>query len=328
MRECFLALLSLLLAACALPVAEIDHQEFVPNRDLSAVSLAREGTAYYQKSRFVEAEFSFRKALYLYPNAKNVKANLASALRASGQYDEAEDILIALNAGAPKSIEYLGSLARLYVEKGDYAAARRYFTQAYEVALEKEDFASAARFARSLSVLAFRIGDEPAALCQSALASTLSADAENTARHARLLLASHQTDKAQALTNSYLNQPGVARDPAVQHELGMAQFAMANYKEAQDSERAVLETSDLDKSVQAEAELIMALSRRHLKEGEGAAVDTSVANSKTADPLASDLSNVIGTAIAAAPEKASLYWPLPLVEQVAAINAEKSAIEK
>lgn len=312
------------LTACALPVPEQEQQGFVPGRDLDAVSLVREGANYYQKSRFVEAEFAFRKALYLHPKAANVKANLAAALRAGGQYDEAEDILLSLNAAAPKSIEYLSSLARLYVEKRDYASARRYFTEAFELAIEKPDFAAASRFARSLSVVAFRIGDENSALCHSALATALNSDAENTARHARLFLATHRTAKGRDLVDTYLNQPGIPRDPAILHQLGMAQFALAEYRDAQESESAVLESDVLDRNIQAEAQLVAALSRRHLNEAVDEPLDTSIESASAVDAVAA----AIESAIEATPEKASLYWPLPLLEEAQVIKAEKEALKK
>jgi tetratricopeptide (TPR) repeat protein len=314
------AVLAGAISGCALPVEDADRQNFIPDRELNVVSLVREGLSYYQKNRFVDAEFSFRRALYLYPKAPNIKANLATALRASGQFDEAEDILLSLNAAAPKSIDYLSNLGKLYSDKQEYSAAKRYYAEAFDLALDKEDVVTAARFARNLSAIAFRLGDESAALCHSQLAYTLKPDADGVVRHSRVLLALNQARTAHDLLKGFLNTPGVIHDPSVLHGLAVSTYALGNYKEALELERSVSENSAVEPKVLTEAKVIAALSKRRLHISDASDAE-EISEAAKSDSLAAEISN----ALEATSEKAVLYLPRQILDDLQVVEAEVAA---
>jgi tetratricopeptide (TPR) repeat protein len=309
--------LALLLGGCALPAPD-ERQSFVPERELDVVSLAREGLAYYQKSRFVDAEFAFRRALYKYPGAPNLRANLAAALRETGQFAEAEDILLTLHESAKKSTEYVAALGQLYLRREDYASARKFYTLALELALKSQEFADASGFARSLAVVAFRIGDEAEALCQSALALLLREDAAEMRRHARLLLATNRVEKARATLTTYLNQAAGIRDPELMHQLAMAQFALGNYREAADLERAVVEIAGEERGLLLEARVLLYLSERRLgrttQSAAEALEDVAEAQAAAQEEFAADLDAI--------PDRSALYWPAAVVEEVEGLSAQ------
>lgn len=306
-----------LLASCALPAPE-PEQAFVPKSDLDVVSLVREGMANFKKSRFIDAEFSFRRALYRYPSAPNVKANLAAALRSSGQFDEAEDILLALNASAPKSQEYLDALGRLYFDKKDYQAARKYYGLGFERAMDKPDLAAAARFSRNLASVAFIMGDEAAALCYSEVAFGIKSDAEELRRHSRLLLGANKLLVARSILQSFLNKPGATRDPGLLHQLAVAQFALGNYRETAELEESVIDTPDIEPAVQAEGRLLLALAQRHQHALTSSTEEVVEITQKAQTALLEEA----GAELISGALKASLYWPESVVLEVEAIGVE------
>lgn len=312
--------IALLLSGCALPAPD-ERQSFVPERELDVVSLAREGLAYYKKSRFVDAEFAFRRALYKHPGAPNLRANLAAALRETGQFAEAEDILLALHGTAKKSTEYAAALGQLYLRREDYTSARKFYTLALELALKSQEFADASGFARSLAVIAFRIGDEAEALCQSALALLLREDATEMRRHARLLLATNRVDKARTVLTAYLNQAAGNRDPELMHQLAMAQFALGNYREAADLERSVVEIAGEERGLLLEARVLLYLSERRLGQTTQSAAealeDAAEAQAAAQEEFESDLDAI--------PDRSDLYWPAAVVEELQYLQQEKES---
>src|SRR4051812_46381129 len=108
---------------CALP-PDTPSQHFVPRKDLRAISTAREGIFYLSQNRFIDAELKLAQALYLEPDAANLKLNLESALEGQGHLDEAEAILAPFVESTPDDPDVLFRLAHLRVAQNKFNEAR------------------------------------------------------------------------------------------------------------------------------------------------------------------------------------------------------------
>src|SRR5262245_5041245 len=100
-------------AGCALPPDCTHQQSFVPQAQLVGVDLAREGLGLLSARRYADAEERFLQPLYLYPNADNLRVNLAAAYEGSQLYPEAIKILSALVKKNPQNIDYNAGLGRV-----------------------------------------------------------------------------------------------------------------------------------------------------------------------------------------------------------------------
>lgn len=298
-------LLSVFLFSCALPRADDKEQSFVPERELDVVSLVRQGLNYYQRSRFTDAEFAFRKALYLYPKAANVKLNLAAALQGSGQFEEAEDILIALQAGAPESLEYLAALGRLYVDTQDYLKARRYFMQAFELALKNGDLTSGTRFAGNIAAIAFRTGDEEASLCHAQQAYMLVPDATQLLQYSKILLGLNHVEQARTLLNTYLAQPQATRSSALLVQTALAELALGNHQRVLELASSIESSTDLTGDIQLQASEVLSLAKAQTEPS------TSIDGSEL-EPDDEEQPEDKGAEMAL--ERSSLYWPAQALE--------------
>ena len=181
-------LLALLLNSCALP-RSADGGNFVPQSDLLAVSLARDAASYFQQSRFIDAELSYRQALRVAPQAYNIQRNLARTLVKLGSFDEAERIYskLALSKSDDQTLKL--ALAALYYEKGDFRKAEELYKALLELQIRSGEWGQAAETQRNLAAMYFRVGRELDALCLSEQALNLSPTMDQTMRHLRLLLA-------------------------------------------------------------------------------------------------------------------------------------------
>lgn len=247
---------TLMVAGCALPVKQNSGQKFIDEHDLDAVSLARQGGEFFRTGRMVDAELYLRQSLYINPGAPNIRANLASVLVALKEYDEAFQILQNLMQEYPESNEFEDQLARSYIEIGDYDAAAVHLRRVFERALNKRDFPLAAREARSQAALAFRVGHEESALCESSQALFLKRDADEVSRHAKLLLALNRPSDAAATASAYMNEQGSARDPRVFLQLALAQYALGKKAEVRETQRVAADLASDDDSTHREIVLL------------------------------------------------------------------------
>ena len=220
--------LILFLAGCALPYDTSNQQNFVPEKELSSISYAREGLFYLKKSRFVDAEFMFRRALIIEPEAVNLQGYLAVALEKQGQYEEALRIYSKLLTLFPDSLFFRKGYAHTLYSAAQYDEAALAYQDVYLLAAEKfskamldeeqEEVAKLLRelstIARSLAVLNFQVGNEELAKCFSDEALSYSATPEEKIRHTRLLIALSLYDNAAALVQGGAELPEAdAADP-------------------------------------------------------------------------------------------------------------------
>ncbi|MBX7143046.1 MAG: tetratricopeptide repeat protein [Oligoflexia bacterium] len=214
---------------------------FVTQRELDAVSLARQAMAAFSKSQFVDAELLLRQSLYLYPKAPSVEANLATVLRAAGNFSESEQILDGLLRRYPNQAEYQELLARLRYEQSDYEQARILYSRLLVAAQQVNDAPKVARLARTLSGIAFRQGDEEAAICYSQDALNAKSDPEEFARHARLLLAHERPAAASAFLEAKMAEPGVPDTPDLLYLVSLSYFARGDLSKARAYEERLRE---------------------------------------------------------------------------------------
>jgi Flp pilus assembly protein TadD len=188
---CALLLLSFI-TACALPRESV-RSGFIEDKERYAVMKAREGLAYFARGRMADAEFALREALYLKPDAQNIRFNLATVLKASQQFDESQQILEQLIAKFPADLEYRETFARMLFERGDLLESKRQFAAILDSATAKNDPARAARVSRTIAQLSFRVGDERTAVCASEEAYLWTRTEVEQMEHARLLMAANRT---------------------------------------------------------------------------------------------------------------------------------------
>ncbi|MEI8313637.1 MAG: hypothetical protein WCH98_23050, partial [Verrucomicrobiota bacterium] len=195
----WLALGVALISGCALPVPEgSELSSFVPERELRAVEISQQAMYDFNRNRYVDAELGFRQALYMYPGLENLRANLAASLERTGQFDEAAGIYKEMSERTPQSAAYMAGIARVRVASGDYRGGIEAYYQAYALAAVLGDAGLSANIARSVSALAFRIGDVETAECFAALTYSLRSSDDELKRYARLLLGDDQPGMAES----------------------------------------------------------------------------------------------------------------------------------
>lgn len=280
---CSFMLLSCM-CACAAPKPPVATQNFVSERELLAVSLARQGMAAFSDNKFVDAELFLRQALYLRPQAPSVQANLAIVLRAGGNFSGAEDLLEDLIRRYPQQSEYQEALARLRYEQSDLENARVLFARLLLVSEQSNDVASLARYARTLSGIAFRQGDEESALCYSLQAVNAKPETEEFARHARLLLAQEKPQQAIAFLQAKTANPELPATPDFLYLLSLAYFAQGDFVKAREFDDRLAEFSSAGNSSIAEVKALRALlASSQISSSDGAGQAMAAAPSLPAD---------------------------------------------
>ena len=231
---------ALCLASCALPRPD-NQQNFVPDRELVAVSLARQGLGEMGRSQFLEAELLFRQALYISPQARNIKLNLALALGQLGQTDEALAIYEDFLRFAPESLDAHLALANLYHTSGNFAAAEEYLLRTLQLATVhgNSDKASVAR--KSLVSLYFETGREEEALCLSDELLTAQSGPDQIFSHLKLLMALGLYARADREITAYL-----ALHEGAQQGRQIFEQALAAYALGRDNDAANLLASALE----------------------------------------------------------------------------------
>lgn len=213
------------IAGCAAPGVEIE-QSFVSRPEAVAVRLAREGASYFAQGRFVDAEFRFRQALYLFPRVFNLRFNLAASLGRGGAFAESEQILRELLTESPGNLAVREAVAELFYSSGRFAEAARWYDELLEESVTEGKAELSARYAQSLAVLSFRIGEEERALCYSQRALAFAPSVAQLYRHARLLIALGLARQSQDLVNKQLET--AATDPSLLFLRAMLEYISGN----------------------------------------------------------------------------------------------------
>lgn len=297
-------------AACALPPEGRENQTFIPDDELLTVSLVREGQFYFGRSRYFDAEVRFRQALRIYPGADNVRVSLAVALEYQGQYREAESIYSDLLKQNPDDTQILAGLARLCSVSGRFEEAKQYYQKAFAVAFEAEEWERAAQFARSLSALSFKFGDEPAAICFSQQALLIRRNEADMARHARLLIAAGYYQKTRAELSGYTEDRKAGVDAALLHAAALAQYGLGDSKEAAHLEELAENRGKSSPGIEGEVRLVRFVASDFKRQAEKEGEEDGDAAAQAENPV--EMFFAAGGHLGGA----MLYWPVNLMEKV------------
>lgn len=231
MRVAILVCILVVLSGCALPPPDITTGGFVTGDELEATGLVREGLGFLKQSRYVDAELSFRRASYLFPDADNVRENLAIALMGSQQFVEADDIFVALVKKYPQGARHRANLAQSYYQQRRYQESIALFETALELAFSRRDFVLGATVLRSLAAVSDAIGNGVDALCYSQEALALKNDGLEALSHARLLLEHNRHSEVIGLLSQVTT---VAPDMQVEsmRMIALAAYGTENYRAA------------------------------------------------------------------------------------------------
>jgi len=214
-----------------------DDGEFASSKDLRVSGLVSEGLGFANVGRLYNAEARLRQAMYLEPSNDRIAFNLAVIVNQAGQSQEAKQIMQRLLGKEPRNPTYLQAMADISVSDGDHEGAKTILKDAFTIFKSAENLPRAALIARSISNIAFGMGNEQEALCYSYEAFAMSPTPNQVSAHARLLVALNLFDEAQVFVNA---QRALATEPVAHHALAMAMFAKGEYKGALEAEDAAL----------------------------------------------------------------------------------------
>lgn len=298
------------LLSCALPSPEYENQTFVPKKDILANSIYQEGVELYKAGRMIDAELKLRQALYLYPQAENIKANLALILKSNSLFKEANDIYLDLIKRYPEAYDYQFALADSYYRERRFKEANRMYQKAMLGYETLPDFGKAAQAARSMASVYFLQGGEEDALCSSNEAHVYTPGQEQMIRHIRLLLATGYSQLADQSLSPLVQNTEEIKDPSLLKLSALVFFGDNKLAEtktfldlAYESQTAGLKESD------AELEILRRIIAykypEEKKEGED-------------EPEEKEEKEIVFN------EHNLLYWPLNLVELYHEYMAEKA----
>ena len=310
-RFCRVALGTLIaagLTGCALP-PDAPTQYFVPQAELRGVAIARQGIYFLSQNQFVDAELRFLQALYLRPEAENLKLNLVAVLEGQGRFDEAEKLLAPILERKPDDPDLLLRQAHLKVNAGRFDEGKALYRKLLEMADAKPDYALAAKAVRNLKVVTYQQGFSEDALCYSSLLIAYQNDADAVLEHARLLLALGLNEDALDIVSGFQAERNLKGDSRFNHTAAMAQLAVGHFKEAWQLERTAIKGGKFDVALEREINLVRIL----------CGDDQSVASSLNDDDRAelSKLWNEVGGSVNLSAREA-LGWPALMVRQLEA----------
>ncbi|RMG41894.1 MAG: hypothetical protein D6719_07540 [Candidatus Dadabacteria bacterium] len=259
---------------------KVQHRSpFVSKKEVLGVTLAREGLHYYSKGRYVDAELKFRQALYLFPEADNIRLNLAVVLDRVGQYQESISNYQKLLGHDPDELIFWAGLAHVYVSSGDYNRALKIYRQSLIKALDDKDFKRAASFSESLAALNFKLGFEEEARCYSELAYVLDSGQLQLENYLKLLVATNQITRSKSLLAALEPRQ---RSPFVMEQFAILEYLDGNYQRAASMIANALENNH-NPGLNLELELIKELIHNRLPDLP--ASDEQFVDSQSAEPV-------------------------------------------
>jgi len=220
------------IVGCAPPVTPV-AEKFIPKPELSAVALTNTALAQLAQGKYLEAELGFRRALYLHPNAENIRRNLAVSLLRGGQPEAAEEEYRAMIAASGENSALLANLAQAVMQQGRNEEAATIYESLYSRAIARGDLTTHVSAAVSLSTIYFKLGREEDSLCRIEESFVARPDAETARRFGSLLLALNHPDRARAVVEPILKarEP----DPGLLYVRALAAFAEGDIEATLDS---------------------------------------------------------------------------------------------
>jgi len=306
---------------CALPAPpDVELNDFVPPEEIRLAYLAKEAMWYFGRSRYLDAELKFRQILWLRPDLKNMKQNLAETLGREGLYEEAVQLYLELVQEDPQALSRLSGLARLYYMAGKFDLARLQYEKALAVAIDRNDLGLMAKLARSLAVLSFKVGNEEEAGCYSAQALLWGATPDEFLRHISLLMAMGYYNAAMNALKKYVLDNELERDPLFLHKRAMLSFALHKFDDAYAFETMAQEAAlgrNVDPATQFEMNVVKFMAQRvRLKLTAEGAKDTEIDQAGKEFLQALEIYALTNQAF-------TVYWPANLVEMLQELLAER-----
>jgi tetratricopeptide (TPR) repeat protein len=207
--------------------------EFASTDDLMVSGLVAEGLAYAQASRFIDAEIRLRQAQALRPDNEAVRYNIAVIITQNNQAEEAEAILIDLLSRHPSNPSYAEALANVYVAEGRYEEALQRLKGVFHAYRRAGNLVKISQMARSISNIAFGIGNEADAVCYSAEAVEAYPTPAEVGAHMRILVALNLFKQADEY---YKGQATLMHSAVGYHYQALARYAMNDVKGASEAE--------------------------------------------------------------------------------------------
>jgi tetratricopeptide (TPR) repeat protein len=295
----------MVLSGCARPAAPVALSD-IDSRELTLLQLARESTAYFQRSRFVDARLGFETVLFFEPNLRNVKENLSLTLSELGLYAEAHAIIQELLAEYPESFRLRLALGANALRAGKIDDAFRYYNDALTFASKRKSPGQMAEALRSLLFTAVAVGDFEAAECYAYEASQLSPNPQITIARAKAMLAGEKPAEAIRILTEV---DGNVADVRVY--LAIALFGNAQFEEAQQAVRRLsLEARSLSPAATSDFQLLSVLFENF---DFALDQDGKLALSIT-DPDAMDVEKVADTAQLALSSESVFFYPALLLD--------------
>lgn len=210
-------------SGCA-PAGRTVDERFVTNPELQAIALTREGLSALSRGRYRDAELSFERALSLFPEAENVRRNLARALLLGGDGAGAEREyrrLLVKGVSAPLQLDLAQAL--LLQEREDEAL--EIFQSVYALGVSRGDNALRNGAALNLATTYFKRGQEEEASCWLSEVLGEGADIRVTERATALLVALNRPGDAAIAIERASPQGGVGATPQLLLTGALAAFA-------------------------------------------------------------------------------------------------------
>jgi tetratricopeptide (TPR) repeat protein len=309
------------MVGCAIPTSQstfkidgdVGKQPFASSEELRTAGLASEAMTLAKSSRYGDSVNRFRQALYLEPANSKLKLDLALTLQQAGQGEEAEQLFRELYQAQPSNPAILIGYADALISLRRGEEGKGLLKDAFKLFVEVSNDVQAARLARSISNVAFGLGDEAEALCYSYEAWMLESTADQLAAHVRLLTALNLFRQADmVLTTGVKQAQRLRRSASVQHARALALFGLQQYQQVVDAEDLALQFISKDPQLGAEIAAVRWLALSKLDRSSDTEVEIERFNQARQE-------------VKEFAERANyelMFWPLSLVEELRQIEAQ------
>ncbi|MFM1848845.1 MAG: hypothetical protein RL417_2319 [Pseudomonadota bacterium] len=157
--------------------------------------MTREGLRALSAGKYTDAELQFRRSLALFPEADNVRRNLARALLLGGDPAAAEAEYRHL-LGKRGRAAIVPDLAEAVLRQGREGEAIDLFESLYAEALARQDEKAQSELGLKLAAIYFKVGREEEALCRAEEGYRANRSAKTAERYGALLIALHRPREA------------------------------------------------------------------------------------------------------------------------------------
>lgn len=257
-------ILSVLCVGCAVPPSDVTGQHFVDDTDFKTAVFVKEGLAYAQNQKFVDAEFAFLRAIYLSPDADIIRFNLAVVWLFQERYEEALNVLAELYEKDRLSPGYRIWYARALVSNNQYSAGLSLLIEGEEGALLKGDWPLASVYSQAEASVFFNAGYEEEALCASSRSYAQIQNPENVFNLARYLTALGHPESAKKIIKDFLTINFQAISKHIRYEEAILSYDSQSYDESINLAKETFILPPSDESIERKSKSILLLSEKKI----------------------------------------------------------------